>query len=340
MSTIRRSFIFLLAGCLWWHQPTYAQERIKIAYSSADASNAIWYLALDAGLYRKHGLEVELVFIQCSTTSVSSVVAGDIQVANTSGGAVASAAGPSAASLVIQEWKVEYGGRPRDPYVAPDGKVWYLYYEQYPGVSYGLSVADNFVRGGQVKHALVVGAAVLDVGNAVRVAIRTTVELGQPGLVRAAILTVHQPVPIAVALIDAGVPELRLVNRTLARAQTLAAELEEAARERDATLSVLPWQDGTALAGGSLLVNTTSLGMTGQPPLQIDLAPLPAQALVTDIVYNPLETGLLAAARARGHVVVDGLGMLLHQARPGFRAWFGTDPQVTPDLRAFVAQGL
>jgi shikimate dehydrogenase len=145
---------------------------------------------------------------------------------------------------------------------------------------------------------------------------------------------------IAVALIDAGVLELRLVNRTPARAETLAAQLADAARERGAALTVLPWQDEDALAGASLLVNTTSLGMAGQPPLEIDLAPLPAQALVADIVYSPLETGLLAAARARGHVVVDGLGMLLHQARPGFRAWFGVDPEVTDALRATVLAGL
>jgi shikimate dehydrogenase len=145
---------------------------------------------------------------------------------------------------------------------------------------------------------------------------------------------------IAVALIDAGAPEMRLVNRTLARAETLASQLGDAARERGATLTVLPWQDEGALAGASLLVNTTSLGMTGQPPLEVDLAPLPAEALVTDIVYNPLETGLLAAARAHGHVVVDGLGMLLHQARPGFRAWFGIDPEVTDALRATVLAGL
>jgi shikimate dehydrogenase len=103
---------------------------------------------------------------------------------------------------------------------------------------------------------------------------------------------------------------------------------------------VLRWQDKDALFGASLLVNTTSLGMTGQPPLEIDLAPLPARALVTDIVYSPLETGLLAMARARGHAVVDGLGMLLHQGRPGFRAWFGVDPEVSDALRATVLAGL
>jgi shikimate dehydrogenase len=145
---------------------------------------------------------------------------------------------------------------------------------------------------------------------------------------------------IAVALIDAGAPELRLVNRTLTRAETLAAQLADAAHERGTVLTVLPWQDKDALFGASLLVNTTSLGMTGQPPLEIDLAPLPAGALVTDIVYSPLETDLLATARARGHAVVDGLGMLLHQARPGFRAWFGVDPEVSDALRATVLAGL
>jgi shikimate dehydrogenase len=145
---------------------------------------------------------------------------------------------------------------------------------------------------------------------------------------------------IAVALIDAGVPELRLVNRTRARAKALAEKLADVARERGAAVTVLSWQDEEALAGAALLVNTTSLGMTGQPPLEIDLAPLPVRALVTDIVYNPLETGLLAAARARGHAVVDGLGMLLHQARPGFRAWFGVDPEVSDALRAAVLAGL
>ena len=117
-------------------------------------------------------------------------------------------------------------------------------------------------------------------------------------------------------------------------------QLADAARERGAALTVLPWQDRDALAGAVLLVNTTSLGMAGQPPLEVDLAALPAAALVTDIVYSPLETGLLAAARARGHAVVDGLGMLLHQARPGFRAWFGVDPEVTDALRATVLAGL
>jgi shikimate dehydrogenase len=145
---------------------------------------------------------------------------------------------------------------------------------------------------------------------------------------------------IAVALIEAGAPERRLVNRTRAHAEALAEALGDAAGAQGTKLGVLPWQDGEALSGASLLVNSTSLGMSGQPPLEVDLTALPGTALVTDIVYNPLETGLLAAARARGHTVVDGLGMLLHQGRPGFRAWFGVDPEVTAELRATVLAGL
>ena len=91
-----------------------------------------------------------------------------------------------------------------------------------------------------------------------------------------------------------------------------------------------------AALSAALVVNTTSLGMQGQPPLDLDLAPLPATATVADFVYAPLETPLLKAARARGLAGVDGLGMLLHQGRPAFAAWFGIEPQVTPALRAAV----
>jgi shikimate dehydrogenase len=90
------------------------------------------------------------------------------------------------------------------------------------------------------------------------------------------------------------------------------------------------------LAEAGLLVNTTTLGMAGQPPLDLDLGALPVEAVVTDIVYAPLMTPLLQAARTRGNPLVDGLGMLLHQARPGFEAWFGVRPEVTPGLRDFV----
>ncbi|MBV8118456.1 MAG: shikimate dehydrogenase, partial [Alphaproteobacteria bacterium] len=92
--------------------------------------------------------------------------------------------------------------------------------------------------------------------------------------------------------------------------------------------------------GAGLLVNTTSLGMSGEPSLELDLSPLPLSAPVVDIVYVPLETALLAAARRRGHRVVDGLGMLLHQGRPGFEAWFGPKVQVSPALRAAIIKTL
>jgi shikimate dehydrogenase len=135
---------------------------------------------------------------------------------------------------------------------------------------------------------------------------------------------------IAVALLDAGVPELRLTNRTGPRGATLAATLGPRVR-------LVDWADReAALAGATLLVNSTTLGMTGQASLDLDLAQLPRQAIVYDIVYVPLETPLLAAARARGHATVDGLGMLLHQARPGFAAWFGHEPEVDAALRDFV----
>lgn len=136
---------------------------------------------------------------------------------------------------------------------------------------------------------------------------------------------------VVVALLDAGAPEIRLLNRTQSRAAEIAADLG------DPRIKVDAW-DGRdmALDGAVLLVNSTSQGMTGYPPLEIDLSALPTDAIVTDIVYVPLVTPLLAAASARGNPIVDGLGMLLHQARPGFHAWFGTDPQVTDDLRRFV----
>ena len=102
-------------------------------------------------------------------------------------------------------------------------------------------------------------------------------------------------------------------------------------------IRVLPWDArADALKDAALLVNSTNLGMAGQAPLEIDLAKLPSGVIVYDIVYVPLMTELLKAARQRGNRIVDGIGMLLHQARPGFKAWFGQDAQVTPELRAFV----
>jgi len=135
---------------------------------------------------------------------------------------------------------------------------------------------------------------------------------------------------VCVALQDAGVPEIRVLNRTFARAQTLASDL-------GAPLRSVAWEQAAeAFKDAALLVNTTTLGMKGQPPLEIDLTTLPATAVVNDIVYEPLETPLLAAARAHKHTVVDGLGMLLYQAQPSFAGWFGVRPEVTPALRAHV----
>jgi len=135
---------------------------------------------------------------------------------------------------------------------------------------------------------------------------------------------------IAVALANEGAPEIRIVNRTKERADRLVQEIGR-------PLVAIDWANrAAALVDVSLLVNATTQGMSGEQPLDLDLARLPTNALVNDIVYVPLETGLLAAARARGNRIVDGLGMLLHQARPGFAAWFGVEPKVTPALREAV----
>jgi len=135
---------------------------------------------------------------------------------------------------------------------------------------------------------------------------------------------------LAVALAEAGAPEIRLANRTASRAARLVEELGP-------PLRLVEWDArGDALDGAALLVNSTVLGMAGQPALELDLARLPRHAVVNDIVYVPIETALLATARARGNPVVDGLGMLLHQARPGFAAWFEREPVVSTALRDFV----
>jgi len=135
---------------------------------------------------------------------------------------------------------------------------------------------------------------------------------------------------VAWSLAERGAREIRVVNRTLPRAQALA-------RDFGSPVKAMAWDDRhRALDGAAMLVNTTSQGMVGNPPLDLDLATLPTSALVTDIVYAPLETPLLAAAKRRGNATVDGLGMLLHQARPAWRAWFGIEPEVTPELRALV----
>lgn len=136
------------------------------------------------------------------------------------------------------------------------------------------------------------------------------------------------------ALRERGFAPVHVVNRTAGRAEALAARFGPDVRA--AGWGALPG----LLREARVLVNATSLGMDGQPPLDIDLAPLREDCLVTDIVYVPLETGLLAAARKRGLRTVDGLGMLLHQAAPGFAHWFGRMPEVTPELRTAVLRDM
>ena len=135
---------------------------------------------------------------------------------------------------------------------------------------------------------------------------------------------------MVLALADHGAKEIRLINRTPDKAAAMAAEF-------GVPVKAVPWEQlRAALGGAALLVNTTSLGMQGNPPLDIDLSALPTHALVSDIIYAPLETPLLLAAKARGNPTVGGLGMLLNQARPAFEAWFGVLPDITPELRQLV----
>jgi shikimate dehydrogenase len=139
---------------------------------------------------------------------------------------------------------------------------------------------------------------------------------------------------VVFGLIERGIKHIHLANRTIERAQALAGQF-------GGTVVPLAWnrlEDVLPRAG--LLVNTTSLGMVGQPPLNIELPLLPSDAVVADLVYVPLETPLLAAAKACGLRTADGLGMLLHQAVRGFELWFGRRPAVTPELRALVEADL
>ena len=146
------------------------------------------------------------------------------------------------------------------------------------------------------------------------------VVLGAGGTGRAAVYALRQR----------GI-QVDLVNRTIARAEDLARRFSPGVRAH--AFGALP----RLLPHADLLVNCTSLGLAGQAPLELDLAPLKPRAVVCDVIYLPLETALLVVARKRGHRTVDGLGMLLHQAGFGFRKWFGGDPQVTSELRALVA---
>lgn len=137
---------------------------------------------------------------------------------------------------------------------------------------------------------------------------------------------------IIAALLDQGVPEIRVVNRTIERIAEIQGDLDDR--------RILPANKAeAALDGAGLLINSTALGMTGQSPLELDLTQLPPDALVADIVYAPLETDLLVRAKARGNPVLGGIGMLLYQARAGFNYWFGTMPEVTAETARIVLEG-
>jgi shikimate dehydrogenase len=151
----------------------------------------------------------------------------------------------------------------------------------------------------------------------------TAVVLGAGGGARAVIF----------ALLAREVGRVYVINRTVERAKALRKKF-------GARVQVATWEETTGLLGGAgLLVNTTTLGMVGQPPLELNLR-CPPSLVVADLVYDPLETGLLASARARGLRTADGLGMLLHQAVRGFQLWFGIRPEVTPELRKLVETDL
>ena len=139
---------------------------------------------------------------------------------------------------------------------------------------------------------------------------------------------------VVFGLVERGIKRVHLANRTPERARALADQFGE-------NVHPIAWETiADALPRSGLLVNTTSLGMHGQPALEIDVGLLPSHAIVADLVYVPLETPLLAAARTRGLNTADGLGMLLHQAVRGFELWFGKRPEVTPELRALVEADL
>jgi shikimate dehydrogenase len=171
-------------------------------------------------------------------------------------------------------------------------------------------------------------AAHLDqtLGSGWNATVETALVIGAGGAARA-----------VVASLFGRVERILLTNRTDAKAEELARDL---ARSGEA-IDVLPWAAiDRLLPDCQLVVNTTSLGMVGQPPLALDLSRAPDRAIVADVVYVPLKTTLLAEAEARGLRVVDGLGMLLHQAAPAFARWFGVTPEVTPELRALIVADL
>ena len=157
---------------------------------------------------------------------------------------------------------------------------------------------------------------------------KTAVLLGAGGAARAG----------AVALHDLGAAEIRILNRGRGRADQLAAALSPQLKPKLVVYDMADW--AKAAQGAALVIHTTSAGMKGAPSLDIDLAALPPDAALCDIVYNPLETSLVARARALGLRTVDGLGMLMHQGVPAFEAFFGVRPAVTPALRTYLEEAL
>lgn len=163
---------------------------------------------------------------------------------------------------------------------------------------------------------------------AVNLTDKTVVMLGAGGAARGAVLALNQ----------LGAARIHILNRHQARAEALAQTLQHKLKARLLPGALLNWP--AVAQEASLLINTTSAGMTGHEKLMLDLEPLPPAAAVCDIVYNPLVTELLKNAAARGHMTIDGLGMLMHQAVPSFEAFFGVRPSVTPGLRDALEQAL
>lgn len=191
-----------------------------------------------------------------------------------------------------------------------------------------LWVEDGVLWGDNTDALGFIGNLDASLGTGWEQDVETALVLGAGGAARA----------VVAGLQDRPLKRIFVANRTLAKAEDLARDLRPGSA---VSIETSPWEAlGRVIPHAQLIVNTTSLGMAGQPPLAIDLSRAPRNAVVTDIVYVPLETPLLAAAAAQGLRTVDGLGMLLHQAVPGFRRWFGVTPEVTPDLRAVILADL
>ncbi|MBF9198250.1 shikimate dehydrogenase [Microvirga terrestris] len=191
-----------------------------------------------------------------------------------------------------------------------------------------LWVEDGVIWGDNTDALGFIGNLDASLGTGWEQDVETALVLGAGGAARA----------VVAGLQDRPLKRIFVANRTLAKAEDIARDLRPGSA---VSIETSPWEAlGRVIPHAQLIVNTTSLGMTGQPPLTIDLSRAPRNAVVADIVYVPLETPLLAAAAAHNLRTVDGLGMLLHQAVPGFRRWFGVTPEVTPALRAVILADL